>query len=77
MNTVELLHNDDETLDPTDPGLSRRGSVIYDGDEAGTWEAHRGGKWMAILCRSGAALTAADEASLRQLLGDALFAQQS
>ncbi|KMY86046.1 hypothetical protein BUMB_04622c [Candidatus Paraburkholderia calva] len=41
MSKITLLHNDDETLDPADPGLRERSSLKVDGHERGTWEAHR------------------------------------
>jgi hypothetical protein len=47
MHDVKLEHNDDTALDPSDPQLRMRGSLIIDGHEAGCWEARRDGTWAA------------------------------
>ncbi len=52
MHDVRLEHNDDATLDPADPQLLMRGSLIIDGHEAGCWEARRDGTWAAHLRRT-------------------------
>jgi hypothetical protein len=65
MHEVRLEHNDDTGLDPADPQLVMRGSLIIDGHEAGCWEQRRDGTWTAhlrhrpgwIVERSKAALT--------------------
>ena len=44
---VQLLHNDDTVLDPADPSLRERGTVMVDGREWGNWESHRSGSWTA------------------------------
>jgi hypothetical protein len=62
MTRVTLLHNDDETLDPTDSTLRARGSLKIDGHERGTWEAHRDGRWTAQV--DGAPLDASSEEAL-------------
>ncbi|KND56844.1 hypothetical protein BVER_04076c [Candidatus Burkholderia verschuerenii] len=65
MTRVTLLHNDDETLDPADSSLRARGPLKIDGHERGTWEAHRDGRWTALL----------DGASIEASSKDALIAQ--
>jgi hypothetical protein len=52
MRTVKLEHNDDTVLDPTDPQLVTRGSLLLDGHECGTWEQRRDGTWTARLSAS-------------------------
>ncbi len=50
MHIVKLEHNDDAALDPADPQLLMRGSLMLDGrHEAGCWEARRDGTWAAHL----------------------------
>ncbi|MBN3765282.1 hypothetical protein [Burkholderia sp. Ac-20365] len=49
MTSVELLHNDDEVLDPTDPTLRTRGAVKVDGHGKGSWEEHLDGTWTALI----------------------------
>jgi len=49
MRTVKLEHNDDTVLDPADPQLVMRGSVLLDGHECGGWEQRRDGTWIARL----------------------------
>jgi hypothetical protein len=49
MSHIQLLHNDDEVLDPTDPALRARGSVLIDGKEYGSWESRTDGSWSAWL----------------------------
>ena len=53
MTTIKLLRNDDETLDPSDPTMVQRGSLMIDGNHAGTWEKHRSGEWTAFVNRAG------------------------
>jgi hypothetical protein len=52
MHDVKLEHNDDAGLDPADPQLVMRGSLLIDGHEAGTWEARRDGTWAAHVHRA-------------------------
>jgi hypothetical protein len=40
MSAIELLHNDDEVLNPLDSTLRTRGSLRADGHERGSWEEH-------------------------------------
>ena len=49
MVTVNLLHNDDEVLDPSDSTLRTRGSVEMDGHGKGSWEEHLDGRWTALV----------------------------
>lgn len=64
MRTVKLEHNDDTVLDPADPQLVMRGSVLPDGPECGTWEQCRNGAWIASLAASGKKLVARDRSQL-------------
>lgn len=47
MAKIELLHNDDEVLDPLDSTLRMRGSLLIDGHERGSWEEHLDGHYIA------------------------------
>lgn len=62
MPNVQLLHNDDEVLDPTDSTLRTRGSVEIDGHQSGTWEEHRDGQWTAVV--SGTSVSAGSRDAL-------------
>jgi hypothetical protein len=71
MPQVILEHNDDIALDPADPQLVMRGTVLLDGRHAGSWEARKDGSWTAVLAdgrrfgatsREGLASTLAHEA---------------
>jgi hypothetical protein len=62
MSRITLLHNDDETLDPTDSTLRARGSLKVDGHERGSWEEHRDGHWTARV--DGASFSAASKEAL-------------
>jgi hypothetical protein len=53
MRTVKLEHNDDCALDPADPELVMRGTVLLDGHRAGMWEQRRDGTWIARLKATG------------------------
>jgi hypothetical protein len=53
MRTVKLEHNDDTALDPADPELVMRGSILLDGHAAGSWEQRRDGTWIARLNATG------------------------
>lgn len=68
MRTVKLEHNDDTVLDPADPQLVMRGSVLLDGHECGTWEQCRDGAWIASLSASGKKLIARDRRQLIEQL---------
>jgi hypothetical protein len=65
MRNVKLEHNDDTVLDPADPQLVARGSLLLDGHECGTWEQRRDGTWTARLSASGETLV---EAGRKQLI---------
>ncbi|AMM17352.1 hypothetical protein AX768_24350 [Burkholderia sp. PAMC 28687] len=65
MRTVKLEHNDDTVLDPSDPQLVARGSLLIDGHECGTWEQRRDGTWTARLSASGGTIV---EAGRKQLI---------
>lgn len=47
MPKIELLHNDDEVLNPLDTTLRIRGSLRIDGHERGSWEEHLDGHYVA------------------------------
>jgi hypothetical protein len=64
MRTVKLEHNDDTALDPADPQLIKRGSVLLDGQQAGTWEQRRDGTWVARLKVTGERFVEPGEALL-------------
>jgi hypothetical protein len=64
MRTVKLEHNDDTTLDPADPQLIKRGSVLLDGQQAGMWEKRRDGTWVAHLKATGERFVEPGEALL-------------
>ena len=59
MRTVKLEHNDDTVLDPADPQLVMRGSLLLDGHECGGCEQRRDGTWIARLSTSGETIVAA------------------
>ncbi|MEA3126655.1 MAG: hypothetical protein QOD67_3674 [Caballeronia sp.] len=68
MRTVKLEHNDDTVLDPTDPQLAMRGSLLLDGHECGGWEQRRDGTWIARLSASGEIIVAASRDHLVERL---------
>ena len=68
MRTVKLEHNDDTVLDPADPQLVIRGSLLLDGHECGGWEQRRDGTWIARLSRSGETVVAASRNQLIERL---------
>lgn len=68
MRTVKLEHNDDTVLDPSDPQLVMRGSLLLDGHECGTWEQRRDGTWTARLSASGETFVEADRKQLIERL---------
>lgn len=68
MRTVKLEHNDDTVLDPTDPQLVMRGSLLPDGHECGGWEHRRDGTWIARVSPSGEAIVAASRDQLIERL---------
>jgi hypothetical protein len=68
MRTVKLEHNDDAVLDPADPMLVMRGSVLLDGHELGVWEQRRNGTWIAWLSASGKTIIAEDRNQLIEQL---------
>jgi hypothetical protein len=68
MRTVKLEHNDDTVLDPTDPQLVIRGSLLLDGHECGGWEQRRDGTWIARLSASGETIVAASRNQLIERL---------
>ncbi|MHB9842069.1 hypothetical protein Q8F57_045675 [Paraburkholderia terrae] len=62
MVTVNLLHNDDEVLDPSDSSLRTRGTVQVNGHGRGGWEEHLDGTWTALI--DGASLQAQSRQAL-------------
>jgi hypothetical protein len=64
MRTVKLEHNDDTVLDPADPELVMRGSVLLDGELAGMWEQRRDGTWIARLKATGESFVEPGESRL-------------
>jgi hypothetical protein len=68
MRTVKLEHNDDTALDPADPELVMRGSVLLDGALAGMWEQRRDGTWIARLKATGERFTEPGESQLIEKL---------
>jgi hypothetical protein len=68
MRSITLEHNDDCVLDPGDPGLVTRGSLLIDGHVAGMWEQRRDGSWIARLRGSGRVVTAAGRSQLIERL---------
>jgi hypothetical protein len=70
MSTVELLHNDDEVLNPLDSTLRARGSLLVDGEARGSWEEHLDGHFIG---RIGAhTLNAPNQAALIALISQRL-----
>lgn len=70
MKTIELLHNDDEVLDPTDPHLVKRGSILADGSEVGGWAEHDNGTWKAWVREPRLELTASSAEELESQLDE-------
>jgi len=68
MRTVKLEHNDDTVLDPSDPQLVMRGSLLLDGHECGGWEQRRDGTWIARLSKFGETVVAASRNQLIERL---------
>jgi hypothetical protein len=68
MRTVKLQHNGDTVLDPADPHLVKRGSVLLDGHEPGMWEQRRDGTWIASLSAAGKTFVARDRNQLIEQL---------
>lgn len=64
MRTVKLEKNDDTVLDPADPGLVTRGSILLDGHERGTWEHRRDGHWVARIAGMDAQFVETSEGGL-------------
>lgn len=70
MKTIELLHNDDEVLDPTDSHLVVRGTLLVDGVHVGAWAQHDDGTWKAWIEKPCVELTAASAGQLKALVAD-------
>jgi hypothetical protein len=68
MRTVKLEHNDETVLDPADPQLLVRGSLLLDGHECGGREQRRDGTWIARLSASGETVVAASRNQLIERL---------
>ncbi|RFU44992.1 hypothetical protein [Paraburkholderia sp. DHOC27] len=70
MKTIELLHNDDEVLDPLDTHLKTRGSVLVDGSPVGGWAEHDDGTWKAWVRKPRFEVTAASAEALKRELAE-------
>jgi hypothetical protein len=65
---IELLHNDDEVLDPADSTLRVRGSLIVGGRRCGSWEEHVDGHCVARI--DGETISAPGRGELVKLIED-------
>lgn len=70
MKSIELLHNIDELLDPTDSHLVARGSILADGSGIGAWEQRDDGVWAAWSRKPRFELTASSQEELERLIAE-------
>ena len=70
MKSIELLHNDDELLDPADSHLMARGSILVDGSGVGAWAQRDDGVWKAWVREPHFELTASSQAELERLVAE-------
>lgn len=70
MKSIELLHNVDDLLDPTDSHLVARGSILANGSGIGAWEQRDDGVWQAWVREPEFELTASSQEELERLISE-------